>query len=100
MHRADDIGGWSSLLLIGGFGVLAVGMGLGYARTTVAMLGESTDEDRGFNSSALSIADSLAAAVAVTLAGLAFAVSESTGLVDPFGAVSSSVCSPRSSRWS
>ncbi len=78
---------FSSLLLIAGFGVLAVGMGLGFARTTVAMLGASSDEDRGFNSSALSIADSLAAAVAVTVAGLAFALSESTGLGDPFGAV-------------
>jgi MFS family permease len=35
------------------------GMGLAYPRTSVAMLADSGDSDRGFNSSALSIADSL-----------------------------------------
>lgn len=78
---------WSGLVVIGGYGVTSVGMGLGYARTTVAMLGASSDADRGFNSSALTIADSLAAALAVTLGGLAFALSERTEWGDPFGAV-------------
>jgi hypothetical protein len=38
-------------------------MGFGYPRTSVAMLDASTDRDRGFNSAAISIADSLGAAL-------------------------------------
>ncbi|MGN0063742.1 MAG: MFS transporter [Nocardioides sp.] len=61
------------------------GMGYGYPRTGVAMLAASNDSDRGFNSSALSIADSLGAALGLSLAGLLFAASESG--TDPFGVV-------------
>ncbi len=61
------------------------GMGYGYPRTGVAMLAASSDTDRGFNSSALSIADSLGAALGLSLAGLLFAATQDT--TDPFGAV-------------
>ncbi len=62
------------------------GMGFAYPRTGVAMLEASTDRDRGFNSSALSIADSLGAALSLSAAGAVFAASERSG-VDPFLAV-------------
>jgi MFS family permease len=59
------------------------GMGFAYPRTGVAMLAESTDRDRGFNSSALSVADSLGAALALSITGVAFAAVEHGG-PDPF----------------
>jgi MFS family permease len=74
----------SGALLIVAYGVASIGMGLAYPRTSVAMLGHSTDETRGFNSAALTVADSLAAAVAITLGGLAFRMTEARGGGDPF----------------
>jgi len=47
------------------------------------MLAESTDRDRGFNSSALSVADSLGAALALSISGAAFAAAQRGGH-DPF----------------
>ena len=59
------------------------GMGLAYPRTSVAMLAESGSSDRGFNSSALSIADALGGATTIAASGAVFAaVDRSTG--DPF----------------
>jgi MFS family permease len=82
-----DAGGRPSALLPAAAYVLAgAGMGFAYPRTGVAMLEASTDRDRGFNSSALSIADSLGAAVALAAAGAVFAASQRSG-VDPFLAV-------------
>ncbi|WP_249424016.1 MFS transporter [Nocardioides coralli] len=76
-----------SALLAGAAFVLAgAGMGFGFTRTGPAMLGHSTESDRGFNSSALSIADSLGAALALACCGIGFAWAESTGR-DPFLAV-------------
>ena len=61
-------------LLAGATYVLAgAGMGFGYPRTSVAMLDVSTDADRGSNSAALSIADSLGAALALSISGVVFA---------------------------
>lgn len=62
------------------------GMGFGYPRTSVAMLAVSSDRDRGFNSSALTIADSLGAALALSVSGVVFAAAGRAG-VDPFLAV-------------
>jgi MFS family permease len=62
------------------------GMGFGYPRTSVAMLAVSTDRDRGFNSSALTIADSLGAALALSISGVVFAAAERADR-DPFLAV-------------
>jgi MFS family permease len=59
------------------------GMGLAYPRTSVATLADSTDSDRGFNSAALSIADSLGGALTIAASGVAFAVATRTG-GDPF----------------
>jgi MFS family permease len=71
-------------LLIAGYGVAAAGMGLSYPRTTVAMLGASSAADRGFNSSALLIADALGGALALAVGGIAFTTIERLGLGDPF----------------
>ena len=62
------------------------GMGFGYPRTGVAMLAASTDSDRGFNSSALSIADSLGGALSLSLSGIVFGVATRAG-ADPFVSV-------------
>ena len=66
--------------------VAGAGMGLGYPRTSVAMLAASTDADRGFNSSALSVADSLGGALALSASGVVFAAAERVE-VDPFVSV-------------
>ncbi|MET1059627.1 MAG: MFS transporter [Nocardioides sp.] len=73
-------------LAIGAYVLAGAGMGFGYPRTSVAMLAASTDRDRGFNSSAISIADSLGAALALSAAGVAFGAAEASG-ADPFLAV-------------
>ena len=64
----------------------SVGMGFAYPRTSVAMLAVTTDADRGFNSSALSVADSLGAALALSVSGIAYAVAVRADL-DPFPVV-------------
>ena len=52
------------------------GMGLVYSRLTVLVLGYSAPGTQGVNSSALSIADSIGAALALALTGLAFAAAD------------------------
>lgn len=74
------------LLAASTYVLAGVGMGLGYPRTSVAMLDASTSADRGSNSAALSIADSLGAAVALAISGVIFAVAERQG-ANPFLAV-------------
>lgn len=82
-----DAGVRPPAVLPGAAYVLAgAGMGFAYPRLGVAMLEQSTDRDRGFNSSALSIADSLGAALALSSAGAVFALAERSG-GDPFLAV-------------
>ena len=68
------------------FVAAGAGMGFGFSRTGVAMLAASTDRDRGFNSAALSIADSIGAALSLSLCGLGFALAARQG-ADPFLAV-------------
>ncbi|QBR92638.1 MFS transporter [Nocardioides euryhalodurans] len=75
-----------SLLAGAAFVAAGAGMGFGFSRTGVAMLAASTDTDRGFNSSALTIADSLGAALALSLCGIGFTVAEQAD-GDPFLAV-------------
>ncbi len=76
-----------SAVLAGGAFVLAgAGMGFGFTRTGVAMLAASSDSDRGFNSSALTIADSIGAALALSLCGIGYAATDRAG-GDPFLAV-------------
>jgi MFS family permease len=62
------------------------GMGFGYPRTSVAMLDASTDRDRGFNSAAISVADSLGAALALSVTGVVFGAATAAD-ADPFLAV-------------
>jgi MFS family permease len=71
------------LLAGAAFVVAGAGMGFGFSRTGVAMLAASTGEDRGFNSSALSIADSMGAALALAVCGIGYGVSGDLG-GDPF----------------
>lgn len=71
---------------IAAYVLASVGMGFAYPRTGVAMLASATDEDRGFNSSALTVADSLGAALALSVSGIAYAAAARAG-VDPFPVV-------------
>lgn len=71
------------LLAASSYVLAGAGMGFGYPRTGVATLAVSTDADRGFNSSALSIADSLGGAIALSASGVVFAVATRAG-GDPF----------------
>ena len=72
-----------AVLPIAAYVLAGAGMGFAYPRTSVAMLDASTDLDRGFNSSGLSVADSLGAALALSVAGVAFAAAERSD-TDPF----------------
>lgn len=74
------------LLAMAAYVVAGAGMGFGFPRTGVAMLAASTEGDRGFNSAALSIADSLGGALALSLSGIVFGVADRAG-ADPFVAV-------------
>ncbi|MCW4456668.1 MFS transporter [Microbacterium sp. MPKO10] len=62
------------LLIIIGWAVGGAGMGLVYPRSSVLVLAYSTVREQGFNSSAISIADSLGGALSLALTGLVFAV--------------------------
>ncbi|WP_106397901.1 MFS transporter [Actinocorallia populi] len=77
LHPAVPIAGWT----VGG-----AGMGLMYPRLSTLVLGLSTPANRGFNSSAMSIADSLGGALTLALAGIVFA-SFATGSAGGFAAV-------------
>ncbi|MFT4259032.1 MFS transporter [Microbacterium sp.] len=61
------------VLVVVGWGFAGAGMGLLYPRLTVLTLAYSDEGDQGFNSSALSIADSTTSAVAIAVAGLGVA---------------------------
>ncbi|MGL5808706.1 MAG: MFS transporter [Nocardioides sp.] len=74
------------VVLIVGYGMASAGMGIAYPRTSVAMLDHSTARNRGFNSAALTIADSLAGAVAITFGGIAFRTAQQREWGDPFAA--------------
>ena len=63
LHPATLVAGWT---------LAGAGMGLMYPRLTVLTLAYSTPQNQGFNSSALSISDSIGASVAIAVMGLAF----------------------------
>ncbi len=78
-----------------GWAFAGAGMGLMYPRLTVMMLEYSTPADQGFNSSALSIADSIGSAVALAATAIAFAALEPAGGSWPFAgvfAVTGTIC--------
>lgn len=58
------------LLVILGWVLAGAGMGLAYPRINVVVLAESAPDQQGFNSAALSIADSLGAAIALAITGV------------------------------
>lgn len=64
----------SAPVAVAAYVLAGAGMGFAYPRTSVAMLAESGDSDRGFNSAALSIADSLGGALVIAASGAVFAI--------------------------
>lgn len=78
LHPAVIILGW----VVGG-----AGMGLVYPRTSVMTLGLSHPAEQGFNSSALSISDSLGAAIALALTGVVFGALTRAGYSGTGGSV-------------
>jgi MFS family permease len=65
-------------VLIAGWTFAGAGMGLMYPRLTVLTLAYSTPQNQGFNSSALSISDSIGAATTIAAMGLIFTALSAT----------------------
>ena len=66
-----------------GWALAGGGMGLMYPRLTVLTLAYSSSADQGFNSSALSISDSIGASASIAAMGLTFVALSSTGAAFP-----------------
>ena len=64
--------------IIAGWSLAGAGMGLMYPRLTVLTLAYSTPQNQGFNSSALSISDSIGASAAIAVIGLTFVALRAT----------------------
>jgi len=64
---------WPAAIAIAGWVVAGGGMGLLYPRLSVMTLALSTKENEGFNSSAMSISDSLGGALSLAATGIVFA---------------------------
>jgi MFS family permease len=75
---ATAILGLAPAVLIGGWTLAGAGMGLMYARLTVLTLAYSTPQNQGFNSSALSISDSVGASASIAAMGLVFTALQDT----------------------
>jgi predicted MFS family arabinose efflux permease len=74
----------SPLVVIAGWLFGGAGMGLMYPRLSVMTLSYSTERDQGFNSSALSIGDSLGGALALASTGIVFSALTGLGGAWPF----------------
>jgi MFS family permease len=70
-------------VLIAGWALAGAGMGLMYPRLTVLTLAYSTPQNQGFNSSALSISDSVGAATTIAAMGLVFTALAGTDAAFP-----------------
>lgn len=70
-------------VLIVGWALAGSGMGLMYPRLTVLTLAYSTPQNQGFNSSALSISDSIGAASSIAVMGLVFTALATTDAAFP-----------------
>ena len=70
--------GWPAAVAITGWVFAGGGMGLMYPRLSVMTLALSTKENQGFNSSAMSISDSLGGALALAATGIVFAAFSTT----------------------
>jgi MFS family permease len=64
--------GWPAAVAIAGWISAGGGMGLMYPRLSVMTLAMSTPDTEGFNSSAMSISDSLGGALALAATGIVF----------------------------
>jgi predicted MFS family arabinose efflux permease len=64
--------GWPAAVAIAGWVLAGGGMGLMYPRLSVMTLALSTPDTEGFNSSAMSISDSLGGALALAATGIVF----------------------------
>ncbi|MGG5752546.1 MFS transporter [Zafaria sp. Z1313] len=80
---ATTLLGWPAAVAIAAWTVAGAGMGLMYPRLSVMTLAASPPGQQGANSSALSIADSMGAALALALTGIVFAAVPAA----PFAAV-------------
>ncbi|GAB3569648.1 MFS transporter [Arthrobacter alkaliphilus] len=69
---------WPAAVAIGGWLFAGSGMGLMYPRLSVMTLALSQPEDQGFNSSAMSISDSLGGALSLAVTGLVFSALTTT----------------------
>jgi predicted MFS family arabinose efflux permease len=69
---------WPAAVVIAGWVFAGGGMGLLYPRLSVMTLALSTKENEGFNSSAMSISDSLGGALALATTGIVFAAFTTT----------------------
>ncbi|WP_091252849.1 MFS transporter [Arthrobacter sp. ok909] len=69
---------WPAAVAIGGWILAGGGMGLMYPRLSVMTLALSTRDTEGFNSSAMSISDSLGGALALAGTGVVFAAFSTT----------------------
>ncbi len=69
---------WPAAVAISGWLFAGGGMGLLYPRLSVMTLAMSTKENEGFNSSAMSISDSLGGALALAATGIVFAAFTTT----------------------
>ena len=70
-------------VLIVGWALAGSGMGLMYPRLTVLTLAYSAPQNQGFNSSALSISDSIGAASAIAIMGVVFTALSGTDAAFP-----------------
>ncbi|MDN3935445.1 MFS transporter [Arthrobacter sp. YD4] len=82
---ATTVLGWPAAVAIAGWVFAGAGMGLMYARLSVMTLALSTRENEGFNSSAMSISDSLGGALSLATTGIIFAAFTTAG-AGPAGA--------------
>lgn len=69
---------WPAAVVISGWVFAGGGMGMLYPRLSVMTLALSTKDDEGFNSSAMSIADSLGGALALAATGIVFSAFTTT----------------------
>ena len=78
---------WPAAVAIIGWIFAGGGMGLMYARLSVMTLALSTKDTEGFNSSAMSISDSLGGALALAATGIVFAAFTTAAGAAPFAGV-------------
>ncbi len=76
---AATVFGWPAMVAIAGWVFAGGGMGLLYPRLSVLTLALSTRATEGFNSSAMSIADSLGAALVLAASGVVFTALVASG---------------------